>query len=256
MIFLSHNSKDKHLVDTIAQKLSVIFGRDKIFYDSWSIQPGDGIVDKMNTGLQGCKFFFLFSSKNSLTSNWVTKEWQAAFWLSINSNIRFVPVNLDNTPLPAILKQTCYIDTYSQGLEPTLTQMIQIINGENTYQPLPNFSNIKAHITTKLDCTLIEFKAHVYMEPLSRYAILHSHEEDDISCELFSGGVVFPIKFAKDLALSNGKKANAFFINQDRPTLPGFPVIVKLSSSRGKSINILGAMKATSFDQYELIPIE
>ena len=40
MIFLSHNSKDKHIVEPIAIKLRDEFGQDNVFYDSWSIQPG------------------------------------------------------------------------------------------------------------------------------------------------------------------------------------------------------------------------
>ena len=55
MIFLSHNSKDKIIVEPIAIKLREVFGQDNVFYDSWSIQPGDGIIDKMNEGLVVCK---------------------------------------------------------------------------------------------------------------------------------------------------------------------------------------------------------
>lgn len=56
MVFISHNSKDKPIVEPIAIKLATVFGQDKVFYDSWSIQPGDGIIDKMNEGLSNCKF--------------------------------------------------------------------------------------------------------------------------------------------------------------------------------------------------------
>ena len=41
MIFLSHNYKDKPLIREIAQNLEKVFGREKVFYDEWSIQPGD-----------------------------------------------------------------------------------------------------------------------------------------------------------------------------------------------------------------------
>ncbi len=51
MIFLSHNFKDKAIVEPIALRLRDIFGQESVFYDSWSIQPGDGIIDKMNDGL-------------------------------------------------------------------------------------------------------------------------------------------------------------------------------------------------------------
>ena len=55
MIFLSHNSKDKPVVEQVALKLKGIYGQNNVFYDSWSIQPGDGILDKMNEGLTNCK---------------------------------------------------------------------------------------------------------------------------------------------------------------------------------------------------------
>jgi len=51
MIFLSHNHKDKEVVEQIAIRLKDIFGQDHVFYDSWSMQPGDGIIDKMNEAL-------------------------------------------------------------------------------------------------------------------------------------------------------------------------------------------------------------
>lgn len=60
MIFHSHNFKDGD-----------IFGQENVFYDSWSIQPGDGIIDKMNDGLTQCKLFFFFVSNNSLNSEMV-----------------------------------------------------------------------------------------------------------------------------------------------------------------------------------------
>ena len=51
VIFLSHTHADKPVVEPIAIRLRDIYGQDKIFYDSWSIQYGDGIIQKMNEGL-------------------------------------------------------------------------------------------------------------------------------------------------------------------------------------------------------------
>lgn len=73
MIFLSHNFKDGD-----------IFGQENVFYDSWSIQPGDGIIDKMNDGLTQCKLFFFFVSNNSLNSEMVKLEWLNALSLYID----------------------------------------------------------------------------------------------------------------------------------------------------------------------------
>ena len=60
MIFLSHTYADKPIVEPIALKLREMFGEESVFYDAWSIQPGDGIIDKMNEGLSDFRFFFYF----------------------------------------------------------------------------------------------------------------------------------------------------------------------------------------------------
>ena len=50
MIFLSHTHDDMPVVEPFALQLRKIFGEEKVFYDSWSIQPGDGIIEKINDG--------------------------------------------------------------------------------------------------------------------------------------------------------------------------------------------------------------
>lgn len=105
MIFLSHNHKDKPIVENIARRLEPIFGRENIFYDSWSIQPGDGIIDEMNNGLEDCKFFFFFMSKNSLESGMVKLEWQNALMKKAKNELLFVPVRMDQSKQPAILER-------------------------------------------------------------------------------------------------------------------------------------------------------
>lgn len=60
MIFSSHNYKYKPVVELVAIKQCAIYGLQNTFYDSWSIQPDDGIIKKMEEGLINYKFFFLF----------------------------------------------------------------------------------------------------------------------------------------------------------------------------------------------------
>ena len=52
-IFISYNHNDKILIDTIARRLELEFGRNNIFYDAWAIQPGDSIIGKILQGLAG-----------------------------------------------------------------------------------------------------------------------------------------------------------------------------------------------------------
>lgn len=145
MIFLSHNSKDKIIVEPIAIKLREVFGQDNVFYDSWSIQPGDGIIDKMNEGLANCSLFYFFVSKNSLESFMVKLEWQNAVMRMSNGKAKLIPVRIDDCLLPPILSQSLYIDLYTNGFDVALRQIIDIANGMNTFRPqYVSVSNIEA----------------------------------------------------------------------------------------------------------------
>ena len=105
MIFLSHNKNDKQIVEQVALQLRKIYGQEKIFYDSWSIQPVEGIIDKMNEGITKCKYFFYFVSSNSLKSNMVKMEWQNALFKAATGVIKFIAVRLDNSNMPLIIAQ-------------------------------------------------------------------------------------------------------------------------------------------------------
>jgi hypothetical protein len=70
MIFLSHTHADKPVVEPVALQLSEIFGMQNVFYDSWSIQPGDGIIDKMNEGLTAPDFVFFSCLRRVLKATW------------------------------------------------------------------------------------------------------------------------------------------------------------------------------------------
>ena len=60
VIFISHNNKDKAFVGPIAEKLSEIYGQEKVFFDVWSIKPGENIITEMSKGLEKTSYFFFF----------------------------------------------------------------------------------------------------------------------------------------------------------------------------------------------------
>ena len=113
MIFISYSHKDKSIISPIAESFRKAFGDEKIFFDQWSIQPGDSIIEKMNNGLAACKVFFFFISKNSLSSKMVSLEWQNALMKSVKTKeIKFIPVKIDDCLMPMILMQNLYINLY------------------------------------------------------------------------------------------------------------------------------------------------
>ncbi len=251
MIFLSHNYNDKPVVRQIAQTLENVYGRENIFYDEWSIQPGDSIIENMNQGLEKCKYFFFFVSENSLASNMVKLEWQAAL-MKYNNGIKFIPVRLDKSIMPAILAQTLYIDLFSYGLDVAQRQIIDVINGVNTYQRVNEFSNLIANISRYKEKTEIEIIATYYMEPHSRYLILVNNQRDDLTWELpyFS---VYESGFNENIQFTNGIH-NCLLIAVDSATSPGFPVKVVLKSRNNAVIEVLDVMHATSRTNFSSIP--
>lgn len=253
MIFISHTWKDKPIVEPIANRLAAVYGMDNVFYDSWSIQPGDGIIDRMNIGLAECKFFFFFVSKNSLQSNMVKLEWQNAIIKATNAEAKIIPVKLDDCMMPAILLQTLYIDVFGRGMEDAIRQMIDVINGRNTYSGgVQKYQNVRAHVTNYEDKKMeIEFHAVTYLEPISRYAICIKNEKQDVSYRCISDAMM-QSGFGENVQLNNGTLCNIITISVSRATAPKFPVKILLESKT--KLQLISLMRAESNDQYAGVP--
>lgn len=256
MIFLSHNYKDKPLVEPIAIKLYEIFGQDNVFYDSWSIQPGDGIVDKMSSGLANCRFFFLFSSKNSLNSNMVKLEWQNALMKAVKGDLRIIPVRLDSSLLPPILLQTLYLDMYSNGFDVTVKQMVEVISGKNTFNPAyARFSNLEAIVTRINDDFSVDICAKYIMEPRSSFLLLLDNLETDITVGIRNSGMM-QSGFNPNIALNNGVKGNGWLISVSQATIPGFPFELKITKRNPSvTIKLLAILHETSKNNWGTIPV-
>jgi hypothetical protein len=185
MIFLSHNYKDKDVVGPIAVQLAEKFGQDNVFYDSWSIRPGDGIIGEMNNGLERCKYFFFFISRNSLESKMVSLEWQAALHKSTNSDMRFIPIKVDNANQPVILIDKLYIDMYKEGLDQTLLRMIDVIENKPSVPYADTFENVivKIESLTKAHYK-ITVSARKFAEPALTIIAAFSGVMDDITFKL------------------------------------------------------------------------
>lgn len=150
-VFVSYNHNDQYIVDTIARKLAIEFGYDNIFYDKWSIQPGENIIAEMNEGLSSFDTFFLFASTNSLDSAMVSLEWQTALMKAVKEDLKFVVVKIDNCTIPTILTPKLYIDLFSKGMDEAIRQMKDVAKSINIYQPLPDFVNLSATLSIVSD---------------------------------------------------------------------------------------------------------
>lgn len=255
MIFLSHNHKDKILVEQIAVRLRDTFGQDKVFYDSWSIQPGDGIIDKMNEGLGNCKLFLFFVSKNSLQSGMVKLEWQNAVLKAVKGDAKIIPVKLDDCLMPPILMQSLYIDLFGQGLEVALRQIVDVAHGRNTFAPGPQqFSNLRAYVYPQGSSTIVECRAEHYLEPISHFFFLVSNPEGDLTFTYKSGSMC-SMGFHAGITLNDGSKHNAQLMSVEKGTVPGFPFIVEIAPRGDASVNLAGVLHEKKMNEWAAIPL-
>lgn len=181
-IFLSHNWNDKPVVEPVAIELGKIYGQDSVFYDDWSIQPGEGIIKRMNEGLAAPDFFFFFVTANSLKSKMVELEWQSALFQATYGKVIFVPVRVDGTPMPPIIMQTRYIDMHTDGLAATIEQVKDRVSGSKEFQPKhQNFSNLTFEINGDPAIELkIRIKASHLQETNPKFMFLVKNDKEDV----------------------------------------------------------------------------
>lgn len=252
MIFISHTAVDKDVIAPIAYDLAKVYGQENVFYDEWSIQPGDSIIEKMDNGLKECKFFFFFVSKNSLKSEMVNLEWRNILMKKSNKEIKFIPVKIDDCEMPTILSETLYIDCKKYDMETIKRQIIDIINGEIVeHKHIKEFENIEAIIQYETDrSVIVEFTSKVYLEPISQYCIyVNDVYALDVDHEEYSMNIG---QYAN--MPYNGKFVDILYLKTPRATAVNFPLRIKLIRRGKKKIEITACGHAISENKYHLIP--
>lgn len=108
-VFLSHNSEDKPYAKSLATALQLV--GCQVWLAAWKIRPGDSILGTVNEGLEQFDIFLLVWSSSAAASRWVEFEVNSALTRAIhNPSCKFIPVILDDTPLPPIIQDIAYSD--------------------------------------------------------------------------------------------------------------------------------------------------
>ena len=128
-VFLSHNSKDKRIAAEIGLFLAA--EGESVWFDAWKIPVGKSITASVSEGLATSSHLLLLWSRNATRSRWVRREVFTALSEEIESGeIAIVPVCLDQTPLPPLLKDLKYL-RYEGGTEADRRQIVSAILGRN-----------------------------------------------------------------------------------------------------------------------------
>lgn len=258
MIFISHNHADKPVIEPVALRLREIFGQDKVFYDSWSIQPGDGIIDKMNEGLTSPKFVFFFVSEKSLQSNMVKLEWQNALYKATKGDCKIIPVRVDGSVMPSVLLQNVYIDMFANGIEAAIVQIVNVIQGNNTFTPQHmGFSNLTYNYSGNASVEIdIVISASHLMEPNPMFLVLLNNDEGEVNIDL-NGGHPHRGGFNKDIALPNGEIMNGIAVAPLGGAItPKMPMKLKLTPLNEKPVVFRGVFHQVTHDEWKALPLK
>ncbi len=259
MIFLSHNSKDKAIVEPIALKLRSEFGQNNIFYDSWSIQPGEGIISRMNEGIENCGICFYFVSANSLNSFMVNLEWQNFLMKVSKGKAKLIPVRIDNCGMPAILTQSLYIDLYTIGVEAATNQIVNTAKGNNIFQPkYETTKNLFALLTPSYGLHIdVKLEAKYFPIHNTKFVFLSQASQDEVSYD--SKHLLYREFGYKENFLEMNSpqiKLNAFMLDFRKPLEPGFPLYAQFNSKTGIPFSIMFVYHEKREGEWEQIEME
>jgi hypothetical protein len=203
--FVSHSTQDRAFVEHLATDLRAN-GVDA-WYSGWEIKPGDSIRAKIEEGLEGCEYFVIVLSKNSISRPWVQTELDAATIRKLNGKVRkIIPVKIEDCgELPPTLSSLCWedfsIQPYESGLRRVLDSIFDV-DLKPRLGPPPTVSTsdlVKFQITTlsgepelvpelpKKASPSTNFPIH--MNALGRFVSDLRREGFDARSDLFNGQV-------------------------------------------------------------------
>ena len=120
--FISHNSKDKPFVRTLEADLQA--NGCTAWVDENQMYAGDSLLQGISTGLQNNDYVLAVFSAHFAASNWAQQEISAAVAMqNSGKGIKVIVLRLDDTPLPALLQGSIYVDfrgDYTAGLNQLL----------------------------------------------------------------------------------------------------------------------------------------
>ena len=125
-IFLCHSSADKYFVRRVNSDF-VLLGH-RTWMDEFEIKVGDSIIEKINDGITEAGYLILFLSKNSISSSWVSREWNSTLARQITAkNVKILPALIEDCEIPSIISDLKYAD-FRQSYKAGLDELIAAVN--------------------------------------------------------------------------------------------------------------------------------
>lgn len=135
--FVSHASEDKA---DFARPLAEELRRTGIdaWLDEWEMGPGDSLIQKIfSEGIRGTDAVVIILSETSISKPWVQKELNVAAVNNITNATRLIPVRIDSSEVPEVLKDLYWIDWQKEGsAEQVARRIADVLFGVSKKPPL------------------------------------------------------------------------------------------------------------------------
>lgn len=122
--FMSHASEDK---PDYARPLSeaLMTKGVEVWLDEWEMGPGDSLIQKIfSEGLSQTDAVVIILSAASIVKPWVQKELNVAAVKNIENAVRLIPVRVDSSKVPEVLRDLYWIDWHKEGSAEAVAQRI------------------------------------------------------------------------------------------------------------------------------------
>lgn len=105
--FLSHSSKEKEFVESLALDL----GKENVFLDKWDLDAGDLLPEEIARGIFDAKWFVIIASKKAMESRWVKYEINLAIvrWIE-EQDFKIIVAKIEECDIPPHLKPFVFVN--------------------------------------------------------------------------------------------------------------------------------------------------
>jgi len=126
-LFLSHSSRDKPFVRTLAEDLT--FCQVDVWLDEWEMQVGDSLHDSIAMALEKSRFIGVVLGDNFSDSRWAREELKQALSREKRSDKASVlPLLCGSAEIPAFLEDKIHID-FRGAYYPALVRLAAAVHG-------------------------------------------------------------------------------------------------------------------------------
>lgn len=129
-LFLSHSSKNKEIVKKLANDLNIC--EIDVWLDSWEINAGDSLYDKLSTAIEESKYIAVIISDEFNESQWANSELKQAIAreMRIGRNL-ILPILIGNAKIPPFLEDKIYVNI-DKGYFEGICKISGVIHGLRT----------------------------------------------------------------------------------------------------------------------------